>query len=157
MCRAQLNVWNVSFKIKIFEIKLNDISVKGNKSTIKWSVDHGEIRYHVSCSSTFIHESRQSFFLLNRKNEVSWICSDKIAGSCHPHWFLSCAVMVCYDSQSKHHQKLVLPGVTALQQGQQGLPGYLTTTSWIWKLRHTLTQNLQAVLVHQHNLWEVIS
>lgn len=26
-----------------------------------------------------------------------------------------------------------------------------------WQQRHMLTQNLQAVLVHQHNLWEVIS
>lgn len=70
--------------------------------------------------------------LLNGKNEVSWICSDKIAGSCHPHWFPARTVPVRCDSQSMHHQNPVLPGVTALQQGHWGTEAKASGTSmWI--------------------------
>lgn len=41
--------------------------------------------------------------LLNRKNEVSWICSDKLAASCHLHWFPSHTIPVHCDSQYMHH------------------------------------------------------
>lgn len=62
--------------------------------------------------------------LLNRKNEVSWICSDKLVASCHLHWFLSHTIPVPCDSQYMHHHILLLPCVTALQQGSDGLPEF---------------------------------
>lgn len=62
--------------------------------------------------------------LLNRKNEVSWICSDKLVASCHLHWFPSYTIPVPHDSQDIHHQILLLPGVTALQKGSDGLPEF---------------------------------
>lgn len=62
--------------------------------------------------------------LLNRKNEVSWIRSDKLVAACHPHWFPPHTIPVPHDSQYMHHHILLLPGVTALQQGSDGLPEF---------------------------------
>lgn len=62
--------------------------------------------------------------LLNRKNEVSWICSDKLVASCHVHWFPPHTITVPRDSQYMHHRGLLLPGVTALQQGSDRLPEF---------------------------------
>lgn len=62
--------------------------------------------------------------LFTRKNEVSWIRSDKLVASCHGHWFPSHTIPVPRDSQYMHHHILLLPGVTALQQGSDGLPEF---------------------------------
>lgn len=62
--------------------------------------------------------------LLNGKNEVIWIRSDRLVGSCHLHWLASHTIPVPCDSQYMHHKILLLPGVTALQQGSDGLPEF---------------------------------
>lgn len=108
--------------------------------------------------------------LLNRKNEVSWIRSDNLVASCHRHWFPSHTIPVPRDSQYMHHHILLLPGVTALQQGSDGLPeftykplqgGSYAPTLGVRQEQHRhlqdqhlepLGQRFQAGLVHQHSL-----
>lgn len=108
--------------------------------------------------------------LLNRKNEVSWICSDKLVASCRLHWFPSHTIPVPHDSQYMHHHIPSLPGVTALQQGSDGLPEFTykplqgengTPTLSVGQEQHRrlqdqhlepLTQSVQAGSVHQHSL-----
>lgn len=108
--------------------------------------------------------------LLNRKNEVSWIRSDKLVGSCHLHWFPSLTIPVPHDSQYMHHQILLLPGVTALQQGSDGLPEFTykplqrengSPTLSVGQEQHrclqnqhleSLAQSVQAGSVHQRRL-----
>lgn len=60
----------------------------------------------------------------NRKNEVSCISFDKLVACCHLHWFPSHTIPVPHDSQYMHHQIPLLPGVTALQQGSDGVPEF---------------------------------
>ena len=108
--------------------------------------------------------------LLNRKNEVSWIHSDKLVGCCHLHWFPSHTIPVPRDSRYMHHQILLLPGVTALQQGSDGLPEFTykppqrengAPTLSVGQQQHgclqdqhleLLAQSVQAGSVHQRGL-----
>lgn len=75
--------------------------------------------------------------LLNGKNEVRGICSDKIAGSCHPHWFCLVQYQFAVTASpciTKTWSYLVwLPS----SRGSKDCLGtYLTTTRWRWQ-RHT--------------------
>lgn len=108
--------------------------------------------------------------LLNRKNEVSWIRSDKLVGCCHLHWVPSHTIPVPHDSRYMHHQILFLPGVTALQQGSDGLPEFTykplqrengAPTLSVGQQQHgclqdqhlePLAQSVQAGSVHQRGL-----
>lgn len=108
--------------------------------------------------------------LENRKNEVSWIHPDRLVASCHLHWLPSHTIPVPYDSQYMHHQILLLPGVTALQQGSDGLPEFTYTplqrenrapTLSVGQEQHRclqdqhlepLAQSVQTGSVHQHRL-----
>ncbi len=108
--------------------------------------------------------------LLNRKKEVSSICSDRLVASCHLHWFPSHTIPVPHDSQDMHHQILLLPRVTALQQGSDGLPEFTykplqrqnsTPTLSTGQEQHRrlqdqhlelLAQSVQAGSVHHHSL-----
>lgn len=117
-----------------------------------------------------IHPLIMMGLLLNRKNEVSWICSDNLVASCHLHWFPTHAIPVPHDSQYMHHQILHLPGVTVLQQANNGLPQFIykpwqrengAPTLSIGEEQHCslqdqhlelLAQGVQAGSVHQHGL-----
>lgn len=108
--------------------------------------------------------------LLNRKNEVSRIRSDKLVASCHLHRFPSHTIPVPHDSQYMHHQIPLLPGVTALQQGSDGLPEFTykplqgenaAPTLSVGQEQHRclqhqhlelLAQSVQAGSVHQRSL-----
>lgn len=108
--------------------------------------------------------------LLNGKNEVIWICSDRLVGSCHLHWLPSHTIPVPCDSQYMHHKILLLPGVTALQHGSDGLPEFTykplqrengSPTLRVGQDQHrclqhqhleSLAQSVQAGSVHQCSL-----
>lgn len=98
------------------------------------------------------------------------MCSDKLLGSCHLHWFPAHTIPVPRDSQYMHHQILLLPGVTALQQGSDGLPEFTykplqrehgSATLSIGQEQHRCLQDqhlespaesIQTGSVHQHGL-----
>lgn len=98
------------------------------------------------------------------------MCSDKLVASCRLRWCPSHTIPVPHDSQYMHHPSLLLPAVTALQQGSDGLPEFTykpvqgendTLKLSAGQEEHRrfqdqhlepLTQLVQTVLIHQHSL-----
>lgn len=98
------------------------------------------------------------------------MCSDNLVASCQRHWFPSHTIPVPPDSQYMHHLIQLLPGVTALQQGSDGLPEFTykplqggngSPTLGVSQEQHRhlqhqhldpLGQRFQAGSVHQHSL-----
>lgn len=129
-----------------------------------------ERRVNSACISRAAAPHSRTSHEVNRKNEVSWIRSDKRVASCRLHWFPSHTIPVPFDSHYMHHHICLLPGVTALQQGSGRLPEFSykplqgedgVPALSVDQQQHRclqdqhlepLAQSVQAASVHQGNL-----